>query len=151
MKQANTVIRSDLHARGLKATPQRLAVLQAIAGTSGYFTPQGLYENLKGQRDGVSLVTVYRALEALTEVGLVCQIESTGNAHIYARCSSTHHHHLVCEECARVVEFNGCELENLAGKLARETGFEIYSHSLEFTGLCRECSIKTEQPGTGTR
>jgi len=136
---ASAVVRRELKSRGFKATPQRLAVLRAIAGTSGYFTPQELHGDLKKKHPGLGLVTVYRTLSMLTGAGLVCQIESTGKSHIYARRSSAHHHHLVCQACARVVDFNDCELDGLAKRLGRQTGFAIEGHNLEFQGLCRDC------------
>ncbi len=134
------VIRHELKARGFKATPQRLAVLRTIAATQGYFTPQELHRRLQQEHPGIGLVTVYRALSSLAEAGLICQIESTGNIHLYARSPGIHHHHLVCQSCARVVDFNNCDLSGLAAELARDTGFTIQSHSLEFQGLCPQCA-----------
>ena len=146
MKSRDAMVRDDLNTRGLKATPQRMAVMDAIAAAGGYFTPQELYERLKKKRAGIGLVTVYRALAALSRAGLICRIESTGNARLYARRSRAHHHHLVCERCSRVEEFDGCELDGLAEKLSRETGFTVQSHSLEFQGLCRECGKSVRPP-----
>ena len=146
MKTGSADIRRDLNTRGLKATPQRLAVIAAVNQAEGYFTPHELYESLKHKHSEIGLVTVYRTLAALTRAGLICQIESTGETRIYARRSRAHHHHLVCGRCSRVMEFNECELKSLIEKLTRETGFEVRSHSLEFQGLCRECSRAGKEP-----
>ena len=132
--------RNDLKARGLKATAQRLAVLGAVSRAEGYFTPQELYRTLLTENSSLGLVTVYRTLTKLAREGLICQIESTGRIRLYARRSAAHHHHLVCARCARVVEFNDCELKTLADRLARQTGFAVQSHRLEFQGICRNCS-----------
>jgi Fe2+ or Zn2+ uptake regulation protein len=148
-------IRQELKARGFKATPQRLAVLRAVAATNGYFTPQELHRQLSKQRAGIGLVTVYRTLASLAQAGLICQMESTGNTHIYTRSPGKHHHHLVCQQCARVVDFSNCDLSELADRLCRETGFAIQEHSLEFRGLCPDCSLnktnKTPQPEAAPR
>jgi Fe2+ or Zn2+ uptake regulation protein len=143
VQERRELIRRLLQGRGLKATPQRLVVLEAIDSASGYFTPQELYERLRAKRPGIGLVTVYRTLNALTGAGLVCEIESPGKAHRYVqRKPLAHHHHLVCETCARVVDFGDCDLSELAGRLSRETGFEIRGHSLEFHGRCPACTSR---------
>ena len=119
----------------------------AIAAAGGYFTPQELYLSLKETQPGIGLVTVYRTLAVLARAGLICRIESTGKSRCYARRKPlSHHHHLVCEGCARVVDFSNCDLTGLAEKLASDTGFVINAHSLEFQGLCRECGKSAKPP-----
>jgi Fur family ferric uptake transcriptional regulator len=131
---------SELRGRGLKATTARIAVLSAIAATEGYFTPQQLHKLMIHKGDKIGLVTVYRSLSALKNAGLVCQIENNSNSHTYVRRTGAHHHHLVCRSCARVIEFDGCELESLTRKLAAKTGFVIQGHTLELQGFCRSCA-----------
>jgi Fur family transcriptional regulator, ferric uptake regulator len=130
---------------GYKATPQRRLILDTVNGIEKHFTPQDLYKKLLIHHPDIGLVTVYRTLKILSHLGLVCEIESPGQAHRYTRCPSEHHHHLVCAGCSKVVNFNHCQLENLSRELARETGFNISRHHLEFTGLCAECQ-KTVEP-----
>ena len=144
MKSSHDTISCDLKARGLRATPQRLAVLAAASGLSGYFTPQGLHESLKNSQAAIGLTTVYRTLEVLEHAGLLCRLEGAGDERIYAYCSRVHHHHLTCDSCAQVVELGDCVLAGLVGQLECETGFAISSHSLEFRGLCRACRLKAK-------
>jgi len=149
MKSPNAVICHDLKTKGLKATSQRLAVLTAVTHAEGCFTPRGLYESLKNTQAAIGLTTVYRALEALERAGFICRIESVGDERLYARRSRMHHHHLVCDGCARIVEFGDCTLSKLAGQLERETGFVIHGHSLEFHGLCHVCGQKVKNNSEG--
>ena len=135
MKTGSTDIRQDLNTRGLKATPQRLAVMAAINQAEGYFTPHELYESLKVKHSEIGLVTVYRTLAALTQAGLICQIESTGETRIYARRSRAHHHHLVCGQCSRVMEFNECELKSLIEKVPFLTLIDTFRNPLEANSL----------------
>jgi Fur family ferric uptake transcriptional regulator len=134
-----------LKLNGYKATPQRRVILDAVNAIETHFTPQELYAKLLIHHPAIGLVTVYRTLKLLSHLGLVCEIESPRQAHRYARCSSEHHHHLVCDGCSKVVNFNHCQLEKLSRELACETGFSISGHHLEFTGLCAECQ-KTMEP-----
>ena len=143
MKLSNTDSSRDFKTWGLKTTPQRLAVLTAVACAHESFTPQGLYERLKNNHATVGLTTVYRTLETFEHAGIVCRIESTDGERLYVRRTLAHHHHLVCSNCAQVVEFEDCTLSDLAGQLEQETGFVIHSHSLEFRGLCQVCRPNT--------
>jgi Fur family ferric uptake transcriptional regulator len=50
-----------------------------------------------------------------------------------------HHHHLVCSQCGRAVDFTNCDLGQLEQQLSKETGFNIEGHLLEIYGRCPEC------------
>jgi len=52
---------------------------------------------------------------------------------------AAHHHHLICRGCARVVELDGCLLEEIEQRIARGNGFQAVSHRLEFFGFCPAC------------
>ncbi len=138
--------RREIQAHGYKATPQRLTILRALQGRDGYLTPQELYRRLRARHPTLGLTTVYRALRLLTAAGLVCQIDSPGQPCRYGRRPLRHHHHLVCSGCARVVDFDHCALQRLGEKLARETGFTISGHNLEFYGLCAACRAAGRTP-----
>jgi Fur family ferric uptake transcriptional regulator len=129
---------------GSKATRQRLFILQAIDNLSGQFTPQGLHAHLRRTHPEIGLVTVYRTIKLFAENGLVCHIGQRGRSQSYARRPSDglaqqHHHHLVCTQCQKLVDITSCGLEDMTQKLARDTGFAINEHHLEFRGLCCQC------------
>lgn len=117
---------------GYKLTPQRLAILKAVASEQH----QSMGE-LRSRCPGVGIVTVYRALDLFSELGVVRRID-LGEGPRY-EMAEDHHHHLICEDCGSVAEFEQCPLD--PAQLPRvEAGFEVRSHSLEVYGLCRECS-----------
>jgi len=133
-------VRTALRRRGYKLTPQRRAVLRTIAASQDHLTPAEIHEKVRESCPGVGLVTVYRTLDILDELGLICQVHSVGGCRSYLmRRPSEHHHHLVCVECGRVDDFSNCDLSELSNRLSRETGFEIEGHILEFSGHCAEC------------
>jgi Fe2+ or Zn2+ uptake regulation protein len=131
--------RRKLHGSGCKATPQRLSILKAIDGMRAQFTPRQLYQRIQKNYPDIGLVTVYRTLNLLAETGLICRMERTGKSQSYARRPEQHHHHLVCAGCDKVVDIASCGLAELEQKLARDTGFAISEHHLEFMGLCQQC------------
>jgi len=85
------------------------------------------------------MVTIYRNLKLLVQVGMVCELQSGQNEHCYTRYRGAHHHHLICQACARVIDVGSCDISSLESDLAKKTGFDIREHRLEFYGLCRHC------------
>ena len=126
-----------------KLTMQRRAVLSVLSSSQEHLTPAEVYDRVCQECPGIGLVTIYRTLEILTELGFVCEVHAGGNCRRYLiRRQSEHHHHLICSGCGTVVDFTDCGLNELRERLLHETGFEIESHLLEFLGRCQICQSK---------
>jgi Fur family ferric uptake transcriptional regulator len=140
MKFAETRVNNILREHGYKLTPQRRQVIKAISLNHEHRTPAAIYELVNHQYPGIGRVTIYRTLEILTRLGLICEVHTEGSCHSYLlKGNSEHHHHLLCSECGTVVDFTDCELIGLEHRLSQRTGFTIDGHLLEFSGLCPEC------------
>jgi Fur family transcriptional regulator, ferric uptake regulator len=140
MKFTKNKIIGMLRQRGYKLTPQRRQVINAIMVNHEHLTPAALYEMVHRNYPGVGRVTIYRTLDILASLGLICEVHTGGSCHSYLlRGESKHHHHLLCSECGIVVNFDNCELDELTRILANKTGFTIKGHLLEFSGLCPDC------------
>ena len=120
-----------IRACGYKATPQRLAVLEAIAAEQH----QSL-EGIRARCPGVGMVTVYRTLGLLSGLGLVRRLD-LGAGPRY-ELAEDHHHHLICEGCGEITEFQQCPLD-LFGLPVACGDFQIRAHSLEVYGTCSDC------------
>ena len=118
-----------LRGRGYKATPQRLAVLRVLA-----LRQHQSLEEIRSRCSGVGLVTVYRALDLFSVLGLVRRLD-LGDGSRY-ELAEDHHHHLICESCGYISEFEACPVDS---GLLREMDFEVSSHSLEVYGRCGAC------------
>ena len=120
-----------MRGRGYKATPQRVAVLRALAEEQH----QSL-EEIRVRCPEVGLVTLYRALDLLGELGIVRRLDLGDGARY--ELARDHHHHMICESCGDISEFDECPLdpELLPAKSA---DFEIRAHSLEVYGRCGAC------------
>jgi len=136
-------IESRLRSQGYRLTAPRRAVIEAAVRSEDHLTPAALYEKLRLSRKGIGLVTVYRTLELLESLGLICEVHAGGSCHSYTVGARRHHHHLICSDCGRVVDFESPDLARLRRRLASETGFEIKEELLEFLGQCRSCSEAT--------
>ena len=116
---------------GYKATPQRLAVLEAVAAEQH----QSL-EGIRARCPGVGMVTVYRALDLLSGLGLVRRLD-LGRGACY-EVAEDHHHHLICEGCGDITEFEKCPVD-LQDLPPAGDDFEVRAHSLEVYGTCSAC------------
>ncbi len=140
MKPAEKEIIAKLRRRGYKLTPQRRAVLSTITTSREHLTPSAIYERVQQEHPGIGLVTIYRTLDILTELGAICEVNPEASSRCYSiRREAGHHHHLVCSDCGTVVDFVGRHLTELEERLTRETGFKIQGHLLEFFGICPDC------------
>ena len=143
---------SILRQQGYKLTPQRRAVLNTISLSHEHLTPQVIYQRAHKEYPSIGLVTVYRTLEILGQLGLICEVHAGGNCRSYLmRRPSEHHHHLICSDCGTVIDFTDCDLKELEQRLSLETGFEIESHLLEFPGHCQNCqkvALQSAEAGT---
>jgi len=128
-----------LRQHGYKFTPQRRIVIQTVASSQDHLTPAAIYEKVHQERPNIGLVTIYRTLDILAKLGLICELHAGGSCRSYTTGASEHHHHLICTNCGKVVDFSGYDLSELEQRLSQETGFEIEDHLLEFVGLCQAC------------
>jgi len=143
MRLTDRKVIAALRQHGYKLTSQRRAVIQVITSTQDHLTPAIIYENMRQVHPNIGLVTIYRTLEILTELGLICELHAGGNCRSYTISTEQHHHHLICSDCGVVIDFTGHYLSELEQSLSRESGFRIDSHLLEFVGLCQACQKAT--------
>src|SRR3989442_1334442 len=123
----------------VRPTRQRLLVLSALAAEPNDATAQGIHRRLHADGHPVGLATVYRALGALTDRGVVDALAHRAGETCYRLCGDEHHHHLVCSECHRVVELPECELEPWVKRMSARHGFKAAEHRLEISGVCADC------------
>ena len=124
----------------LRPTRQRRAVAACLAEFDDFRSAQEIHDLLKKGGETVGLSTVYRTLQALAEGGEVDVLRAEDGEALYRRCSTSHHHHLVCRSCGRTVEVEGPAVERWAVGIAAQHGFTDVSHTLEIFGTCSDCS-----------
>ena len=132
-------IAAELRRGGYKLTPQRRVVLNVLAHSQEHLSPAEVYERVHQEDPSIGLVTVYRTLEILTELGLICAVHAGDSCGSYVIGPQEHHDHLICSDCGTVLAFADCNLDGLEQRLSTETGFKIDSHLLEFLGRCQDC------------
>ncbi len=124
----------------VRSTRQRAAVSAALDEVAEFRSAQDLHALLRQRGEGIGLTTVYRALQAMAGAGEVDVLRTADGEAVYRRCSSGHHHHLVCRSCGRTGEVDGPAVERWATRVATENGFVDVSHTLEVFGTCEACA-----------
>jgi Fur family ferric uptake transcriptional regulator len=129
----------QLSRAGYRITLPRRAVIQAMLDDEGYSSPHQIRERARLHCPTVGIVTVYRTLDLLAEMGFVRRIHAEDGCHGYAAATNGHRHHLICRKCGATVEFDGCDLSAFLARVGQETGYRIDGHLLELVGVCSAC------------
>jgi len=128
-----------LERNGVRATPRRLEVLEELARETDDVTAQQLWSRLRERASRAGLATVYRTLALLSETGVIDVLSHHGGEQCYRLCGAEHHHHLLCEQCHKVVEVSQCGLDDWVASAAKQHGFVATDHRVEIVGLCADC------------
>ena len=139
MRLTERKVIAALRQHGYKLTPQRREVIRTITSRPDHLTPAAIYQKVHRDHPNIGLATIYRTLEILAELELICELHAGGTCHSYTISVPQHHHHLICSNCGKVVDFTSHNLGELEQRLSKESGFRIDGHLLEFTGLCQTC------------
>ena len=136
-----------LKANGVKVTPARVVLLEALHSREGLFTARELHRSLPGS--GVDLVTVYRFLALLVKANLVREIAGTDGVSYYemACVHNPVHPHFECLCCGRIQCLPLFREEDTGRVLAYGEGHQVETVSVVFRGTCADCIAKN--PGEG--
>lgn len=127
--------------KNLRMTRQRKVILEEVRKLNTHPSADEIYEVVRHRIPRISLGTVYRNLEVLSELGEIQKLELSGLLKRFD-WDTRKHYHIRCVRCNRVDDAPIAPLNQLDNELYGATVFEIIGHNLEFTGLCPECSRK---------
>ena len=136
---AEEQILEQLNQAGYRVTQPRRAVIQALLEDGVHASPAEVHARARQHCPTIGLVTVYRTLDLLSDLGFVRRIHTEDGCHGYATVSHGHHHHLICRNCGAIVQFEGCDLTLFLEQVGRDTGYNVEDHLLELIGLCQAC------------
>lgn len=136
----------QLSSAGYRATGSRDAVIRVLMDASIPMPPQEILDRARLFHSRLGLVTVYRTLALLAELGLVHKVHCEDGCHGYVAASPGHRHLLVCTDCGKAVEFLGDDdLLVFVERIEESTGYRVDDHLLQLFGLCPECRISLSQ------
>ncbi len=139
-------LQGALKGRGLRMTPQRQLILDAVVSMPGHLSVDAVHQRVVEKFPNVNISTVYRTLDLLQELGLVTHTHFDDGVAQYHLADEGAHQHLVCRECGSEEELDIAVLDPLADKLRNSYGFEPDLAHFAIVGLCRECQAREAAP-----
>lgn len=125
---------------GYKLTHARLTVLAALEDGGGHLTSTEVLERVTQLDPSIGRASVFRTLDLFTQLSIIrpTYIDSSVTP-TYVFMPNGHHHHIICTNCNRVIEFEDCGLDELTNKLEASLNVHLTGHLLEFYGVCENC------------
>ena len=128
----------QLHSKGLRMTPQRMAILHVLRHSRRHLSPVQVYDLARKDFPGLTEPTVYRTLEQLAQQKIVLAAH-VGNGKIVYELTEGNHHHLICRNCGGEVAIDHAPLGRLYRQLGSSTGYRLDSSHVTLFGLCPDC------------
>ncbi len=134
----------QLHAHGYRATPQRVAVLDALCRAGGHVPARQVLALVRATDYPIDRATVYRALDTLVRAGLALTAPGeNGQETLYEIVQEAPHHHLRCVACGAESELDAEAAARAFAQLEHETGFRLTGDHLMLSGLCPACQAQS--------
>ncbi len=127
-----------LRERGYRATPQRMAICEALRRANSHPTVAEIHEYVRRRDPTISLATVYNTLQILTEIGLAREICFRDGPTRYDS-NADEHINLVCTRCGSIEDYDASALREISLMIERDTGFIVTEQRFEVYGLCSRC------------
>jgi Fur family ferric uptake transcriptional regulator len=132
-----------LRQRGVRITPQREMIVDALAHGSGHMTAEEIYDQVKEHTRAINIATVYRTLELLVEAGLANRANLWDGRLVYATNLHGPHLHLVCRSCGTTVDADSNMLSSFVTQVKDEYHFLTDWQHISLQGTCQSCQGKT--------
>lgn len=133
---------------GFRLTLPRQAILNTLTQNPKHLSAEEIFLLVHKSYPGIGLATVYRTLDLLNQMRLVFKFDFGDGKSRYELADETiktHHHHLICTQCGRIIDYSdlaekeGKFIKELETELSKKYKFKINSHQLHFYGLCEKC------------
>ncbi len=126
---------------GYRITAPRQAVVETIAQSNYSLSPLDVFELARKKYPRLGLVTVYRTVEKLEELGCLQRVHLPTSCQGFVPAATGHQHLLICEKCGRVLFFDGDseKMDMLIGEVAEMSGYAVRNHWLQLFGVCPIC------------
>jgi len=125
-----------LRQHNLKATPQRIAIIDTIYN-SGHINVDRLYENIKNKFDSISLATIYKNINSMIENMILVEVKIPKQKSLY-EITKENHSHIVCSSCEGVEDVF-IDTKQILNKISTSYDFEINQSDLIISGICKNC------------
>ena len=130
-----------LREHGLNVTPQRLAVLSAVAAAP-HATADRVLEDVRSNIGSISRQSVYDSLTTLADAGILRRVQPAGSATRYEARTGDNHHHAVCRTCGHLADVDCAVGYTPCLTASNDQGFAIDEAEVVYWGQCQSCSAE---------
>ncbi len=127
---------NELRQHNLKATPQRLAISDALYA-NGHINIDTLYGLMLQKFHSISLATIYKNINKMLENSFIQEVKIPKNKSVYELTKTTHSH-LVCQKCGNVEDII-LNMDSILDQITSKSNFEISKTDLVLSGICKNC------------
>ncbi|MDL2280492.1 transcriptional repressor [Selenomonadales bacterium OttesenSCG-928-I06] len=135
MKKNVTTLLRD---KGFKVTPQRIAIYNALLSTKEHPKAETIYNKLLPLYPTMSLATVYKTLETLSNLNLI-QVLNLGEDSFRYDADMSTHHHIRCLKCDKVEDLHGIDAQTFINEVTDKTNYTLQRQQFYFFGVCPNC------------
>ncbi|SFM17091.1 Fur family transcriptional regulator, peroxide stress response regulator [Desulfomicrobium norvegicum] len=132
----------SLKEQGLRITPQRLEILRILSESVGHPSVEDIHAKVRAKFPTTSLATTYKTVALLKDLDEVLELGFADGSNRYDGNKPYPHPHVICTVCRKIMDPDLSMLRDMTEEVARETGFRITTHRLDFFGLCPDCQKK---------
>jgi len=132
-------LREKCRQRGVKLTPQRIAIFECLIQHAGHPSAEEVYQEVLARYPTLSCATVYNTLELLAELGEVREVIVDELRRRYD-ANVEPHQHAVCRQCHRIMDVEVDAATALRQTDLQTYGFAVEAVTVQFTGLCAPCA-----------
>jgi Fur family ferric uptake transcriptional regulator len=137
------LLHDHMEKRGLRSTEQRKVIVETFFKAPHHISIEELLAEVRQTDPRVGYATVYRTLKLLTECGVAFERKfGDGLTRYELADEASHHDHLICVDCGKIVEFEEPKIEELQERIAARYGFTLKTHKHEMYGTCADCTAK---------
>ncbi len=136
---------------GFKVTKPRDIIIEVLSGANNLLTADDVYMEVKNVDPSIGVATVYRTLELLTRLKIVCRIILGSGRSYYMlsrECAKETFIYMICNNCKKIITNNQCLQsavkvrlrENAEETIMKNCKLQVDNYQILFTGLCDDCS-----------
>lgn len=144
---SDEALSSVLSAKGLKITPQRMAVYHALIAAVHHPSAEEVYGSVRKHLPHISFDTVYRTLLSFTELDIIW-LAAGGDEKMRFDSNLHTHHHFRCVRCHSITDFESKACDGLPLPHALGRDFKVQARRVVFEGLCPKCAQAVSGKGT---
>ena len=137
MKDYTEILRSY----NLKATPQRLVIIESI-DKYGHINIDKLYDEVKNKFSSISLATIYKNINSMINNLLLLEVKIPNQKSVY-EIVKEQHSHLVCNTCGEVIDIK-IDTHRIVESISKDYKFAIDKSDVVFSGCCESCAQKAK-------